>query len=120
MRPPAASTIAQPRYSAWLLVFVYLLGMPGIAPAAVASLAAISGEHEVRIAMADGHVDVLLRHDDAHHVHVHHGLARAITGITAHDAEDDHVLHFATGSDAVSSSDAALWTGPNRATIEAS
>lgn len=104
---PSATT-ARPRCSAWLLVLVYLLGMPGIAPAAVASLAAISGEHEVRIAMGDGHVDVLLHHPDDHHAHVHGGLAEAITGIPAHDEEDDHLLHFANSSEALSISSTNL------------
>ena len=106
MNPPA--TPPRLHHSAWLLLVVYLLGMPGIAPAAVASVAAISSEHEVRIAMGDGHVDVVLHHADDHHAHVHGGFAEAITGIGAHDEEDDHLLHFANSSDALSISSTSL------------
>lgn len=105
MNSPA--TPPRPRHSAWLLLVLYLLGMPGIAAAAVASLAAISGEHEVWIALSDGHVDVLLHHPDDHHAHVYGGLAEAITGIGAHDEEDDHLMHFAN-SDALSISSMTL------------
>lgn len=96
MSPPVTSN--RPRNAAWLLVLVYVLSIPGFAPAMVAELEAISSDHEVRVAFQNGHLDVVLHHDDNHHQHVHGTLTRLITGISAHNGDDDHVLHFADGS----------------------
>lgn len=106
MNPTA--TPHRPRLLTWFLVLVYGLGLPGVAPAVVMSLASISHEHEVEVALGEGHVDVVLHHDDDHHEHVHGELAKLMTGIATHDDDDDHVLHFASSSDSANVGAAAF------------
>lgn len=94
MYVPSACT--RPRRTAWLLLVVYLLGLPGVIPDAMASLANLHGEHEVQVTLDGDHVDVVLHHDD--HGHEHGLPVKLITGITSLEDDDDHVLHFASSS----------------------
>ena len=99
---------ARPRSPAWVLVLVYLLGIPGLVPAALASLVSASDEHEVHFAFTKGRCGLVLHHDDDHHRHVHGALTRLITGIAAHEDDEDHVLHVATTSDVRSTGNSVL------------
>lgn len=89
-----------------MLVLVYWLSLPGLAPAMVSALEALDSDHEVQVTFEKGHWEVVLHHDADHHAHSHGKLTKLITGITAHDEDDDHVLHFADSSDAFSISKA--------------
>ena len=87
-----------PRRAAWLLLVVYLLGLPGVVPNAMASLAGQHGEHEVQVTLAGDHVDVVLHHGHEHHDDLHGLPVTLMPGITDHEDDGDHVLHFASNS----------------------
>lgn len=100
--------VTHPRYFAWLMVLVYFLNLPGVAPAALIGLVAIGSEHEVQVTFDQGHLDIVLHHIDDHHEHVHGELAKLMNGTTPHNHENDHVLHFATSNETRSITRTAL------------
>jgi hypothetical protein len=96
---------------ALIFATVYLAIASGIVPLAVAGVETLSGEHRVRVQLAEDHLDVVLAHDrskiagslDACPPGHHHSLATRLVCLLAEQApgHPDHVFHFSRTHDAV-------------------
>lgn len=86
-----------------LMVFLYLLAVPGIGPLALGLLSHDMGghDHEVQIATVDGHFALVLHHahdDEATTSPLQESTTPWLSGDDDDDYHGDHVVHFSSSN----------------------
>ena len=96
----------------WCLALVYWFSLHGIGPATLGMVAWLDSSHQVKVEACGESFDLVLHHPGSARGHVHGLLTTLVTGISVHDGDHDHVLHFSAASDAASFRDEALTIPP--------